>query len=355
MTSPLVSGPSPLVARLPRSGLVLLALGILVLGCASRGPIGAGAQVGAAPPTPRLDSVPEWALASPGSAPDAMVGIGSGASLAEATRYALRDVSARLSVSVESRLRDTLTEDSDGVTVERLEQVIETRVLGTRFSGWQRTRSAERDGIFWVEVRIDRQQLARDARDELIRLADEIDLRIESAQDSTLRRLWTLQDTQRDRERVGDLIPLVGMLDPGFDRSTWVARRAGWREAEEAARRALVFEIRTDALSGEIARWVASRLASDRLRTRGGTCLSPDAICIDIRSELTETDVASRHIARIRSTFSVLEPGGTVLAERDLVGRGDSQSDRDRARRLALDDLRSGIAAGPLLAPILGH
>ena len=305
-------------------------------------------SVSAGPGTPTLSAVPDWALANPSREQGAEIGIGSGASLEEATRYALRDVASRLSVSVKSKLRDTLTDDGTN-TIERLEQVIETRVTGTRFAGWERTRSEQRAGTFWAEVRIDRRRLARDSKSELVRLAENVDLQLGSASGSSLRRLIALQNTSLDRERVGDLLPLIAVLDSNFDQAGWEARRATWRAADEAARRALVFEVRADSASREIASWVESRLVADRLRIRSGKCLSPDAICIDIRSEVTEADVASRHIAKIRSTLAVLEPGGSVVQENDLVGRGDSKSGRDRARRNALDNLRESLASFSVL------
>ncbi len=79
----------------------------------------------------------------------------------------------------------------------------------------------------------------------------------------------------------------------------------------------------------------------------------PDAICIDIRSEVTEGDIASRHIAKIRSTLAILEPNGTVVRERDLVGRGDSKSDRGRARQKALEDLRRALAGLGVLGDLI--
>ncbi len=73
----------------------------------------------------------------------------------------------------------------------------------------------------------------------------------------------------------------------------------------------------------------------------------------DSKSELVsvakEVDLASRHIAKIRSTFALLEPGGSVVRESDLIGRGDSKSDRARARRNALNDLRRSLAGFAVL------
>ena len=63
--------------------------------------------------------------------------------------------------------------------------------------------------------------------------------------------------------------------------------------------------------------------------------------------------MARRSIAKIRSTFAVVEPGGTVFAERDLVGKGDSKSSRARAKERAFDDLRDAIAAGALLGEVV--
>lgn len=341
---------------LPVLSLLRVALAAAVLGalgaCAGSPSLPARPAVSAAPVTPTLSAAPEWALADPSREATLEIGVGSGSSLDEATRYALQDVASRLSVSIESALTDRY-EERDGTTIESLEQVIETRVTGTRFTGWRRTRSEERAGTYWAEVRIDRRRLADDTQAELIRLARDVDLKLDTAAGSALRRLIALEHTAIARERAGHLISLVDLLELDFDRASWEARRARWRSIDEAARRALVFEVRADSDSREIASWVESRLVADRLRTRSGSCESPDAVCIDIRSEVTEADVASRHVAKIRSTFAVLEPGGTVVRESQRVGRGASKSDRERARRQALEDLRSALTSFSVLEETL--
>ena len=291
-----------------------------------------------------LATVPEWALATPAEATGSEIGIGSGPTLDQATRYAIQDVASRISVSIESQFTDIYSE-KDGTAVESLERVIQTQVTETRFAGWQRTRSAERAGVFWAEVKIDQRRLVRDSMIELVQVANEVDLQLEGAQGSALRRLLAIKTTEPDRQRATALIALIDVLDPAFDRPAWGARRANWRKIDEAARRALVFEVRSDSASREIAHWVESRLVASRLRTRAGECVTRDAVCIDIRSEFTEADEASRHIAKFRATVAVLEPNGAVIQEGDLTGRGESKADAARARRNALDDLRQGLAS----------
>jgi len=301
---------------------------------------------------PSLESVPQWALATTRRTGDEEIGIGSGRSLDGATRYALQDVASRLSVSIESQLTDVQRE-SNGATAESIEQVIQTRVLGTRFTGWERTRSVQVDDVFWVEIRIDRRRLIRDSLFELSELADDVDARLSAATGSALRRLGALHITADDRERVRSLIALIDGLDSNFDRALWDARRLRWRRADESARRALIFEIRSDPESREIARWLESELATEQLAIRSGGCASREAVCIDIRSEISEAAVANRHVTRIRSFFAVREPGGSVFQERDLTGRGTSPSDPARARREALDDLRSRLTGAKVLDQLL--
>jgi len=327
---------------------------VLQVGCAGTTFLPSTApSVSAAPPIPTLESVPGWALASTehhGS--DTIVGIGSGASLDQATRYALSDVASRLSVSVESQLRDVYRE-VDGTSTESLEHVIETRVLGTRFSSWERTRSAEIDDVFWVEVRIDRKRLVRDSLIELHETASEVDVRLTRAQGSALTRLIALQATAANRDRVSNLVALIDALHPTFNRDEWKHRRAAWRTIDESARRALIFEVRSDPASQEVARWLESQLASEQLITRPGSCLGGDSICIDIRSEIVEADIASRYVARIRSYFSILEPGGSLVREVDLSGRGNSKADPARARRKAMDDLRKNFESASIINSLI--
>lgn len=309
--------------------------------------------VSAAAPIPSIETVPDWALASTehdGS--DTIVGIGSGESLDQATRYALSDVASRLSVSVESQLRDVYRE-VDGTSSASLEHVIETRVLGARFSSWERTRSAEIKNVFWVEVRIDRKRLVRDSLVELHETASNVDLRLRRGQGSALTRLISLQATAADRDRVSNLVALIDVLHPTFNRDEWKGRRAAWRAIDESARRALIFEVRSDPASQEVARWLESQLASEQLITRPGSCLQGGSVCIDIRSEIVEADIASRYVTRIRSYFSILEPGGSLVREVDLSGRGNSKADPARARRRAMDDLRRNFESASILDSLI--
>ena len=338
----------------PFVAIVVLVAMLLPLGCAGvTGLPRTRSAVSTAPPPPLLEPVPTWALASTQRRYDGkLVGIGSGRSLDQATRYALSDVASRLSVSVESRLRDVYRE-IDGTSTASLEHVIETRVLGTRFSAWERTRSVRIEDVFWVEVQIERSRLVRESRLALAEAASNVDRIMDGAQPSALARLIAPGATAADRDRVSSLVALIDTLDPTFDREDWDRRRAGWRAIDESARRSLIFEVRADPASREIAHWLESQLASERLATRPGGCLAGNTICIDIRSEIVETDIASRHVARIRSYFSILEPGGSVVREVDFSGRGNSTVDSERAKRMALDDLRKNFEAASILGSLI--
>jgi hypothetical protein len=317
-----------------------LTAGMTVLaGCGSNGPGRAAlAPVSAAPPPQRDCAAPDWAQPDGGSSRAYEQGIGSASTRSEASRRALEHLAGRLSTFVESRTVDSYQE-LDGRTRERLEQEIRTRVAGTRLEGWEEARAEERCGSWWVEVRIDRGNLVQSARAELDRLAQDVDLRLESADDSALRRLLALQRTAEDRERASQLISLIDVLDPDFDRPGWEARQASWRSTDEAARRSLVFEIRSDADAEPIADWIETRLVRQRLRMREGDCRMGDAICIDVRSKFTETYVVGRHIARVRATVLVLDPTGSTVQSGELQGSGQAKSDPALARRNALADL----------------
>ncbi len=343
---------------IPNPGAVFASIALsfmtLQLGCAGPEVVQSSPTpwVSDGPPIPTLESVPEWALAATHSDDDSAVGIGSGKTLDRATRLALQDVASGLSVFVESQLRDVYRE-TEGTSAESLEQIIETRVLGTRFSGWERSRSAQSGGTFWVEVRIDRRRLVRDSTLELNDLAAGVDMRLEGAGGSSLSRLIALQATAHDRERVSSLVALIDTLDSDFNRAIWNRRRATWKRIDESARRSLIFEVRSDPASAEIASWLETRLAAERFSTRQGSCESPDAVCIDIYSEIVEANVANRYIAKIRSFFSVFEPGGIVVREVDLTGRGNSKTNRKRARRRALDDLHVNFQAAGVLSELI--
>ena len=348
--------PPSLTIPAPGAIFVSIALSLMTfqLGCAGPDVIQSSPTpwVSAGPLIPTLESVPEWALAATQSEDDVAIGIGSGETLDRATRLALQDVASGLSVFVESQLRDVYRE-TEGTSAESLEQIIETRVLGTRFSGWERSRSAQSGGTFWVEVRIDRRRLVRDSMLELNDLAAGVDMRLEGAGGSSLSRLIALQATAHDRERVSSLVALIDALDSDFNRAIWNRRRTSWKRIDESARRSLIFEVRSDLASAEIASWLESRLASKRFSTRQGSCETPEAVCIDIHSEIVEANVAHRHIAKIRSFFSVFEPGGIVVREVDLTGRGSSKTDRKRARRQALDDLHVNFQEVGVLSELI--
>ncbi|MEE8165045.1 MAG: hypothetical protein V3T64_05720, partial [Myxococcota bacterium] len=159
--------------------------------------------------------------------------------------------------------------------------------------------------------------------------------------------------TSADRDRAHHLIVLLDGLGSDFDRRVWDARRASWRDTDRSARSALVFAVRPDPQSEEIASWLESALAAERFVIREGGCNNLETVCIDVRSEIVEADVANRYVTSIRSFFSVHEPGGGLFQERDLTGRGDSASNRHRARRAALDDLHDRLKASHVLDQLL--
>jgi hypothetical protein len=66
-----------------------------------------------------------------------------------------------------------------------------------------------------------------------------------------------------------------------------------------------------------------------------------------------EAELARRYVTRIRSIFSLLEPGGTTVREVDLVGRGNSGTDPARARRQAMDDLHDNFEAAQILERLI--
>ena len=334
--------------------LILLCLVLTQTGCTGWPRVEAmRPDVSARPGAVRLESAPSWALTSTLHANGTkIVGIGSGDSLEQATRHALTDVAARLSVSVESRLRNVYRE-VDGTSTETLEHVIETHVLGTRFSNWERTRSIEIDTLFWVEVEIDRGRLIHDSLLELNDTAGHVDHLLGDASQSALGRLLALQRTAVDQDRVANLVALVDALQPAFDRAGWNERRATWQAIGRSARRALVFEVRSDSASQEIARWLEAKLATAEFSARNGKCTNDESVCIDIRSEVIEAELASRYVTRIRSIFSLLEPGGNTVREIDLVGRGNSSADPARARRQAMDDLRENFEEAQILESLI--
>jgi len=129
--------------------LILLCLVLIQTGCTPCPSIQAmRPDVSAQPGAVRLGSTSSWTLTSTIHANRTKsVGLGSGKSLKQATHHALKDVAARLSLSVESRLRSVYREVY-GTSTEELEHVIETHVLGTRFSNWDPTRSIGIDKLF---------------------------------------------------------------------------------------------------------------------------------------------------------------------------------------------------------------
>lgn len=335
--------------RVLRLAAAIAAVTLCALGCAGNG---APPSVSAAPPDALRCSPPEWTVQGAARSDAFEHGVGTAEDPERARRLALENLVGRLSTFVESNTVDRLAA-VDGVASESLQQEIRTRVAGTRVEGWEQTRLEERCGSYWVEVRVEREQLVRSARSELDRLAQDLDLRLESSRGSALRELMALRRTAPSRERATSLVSLISVLDPTFDHATWKQRRARWRRTDETARRTLVFEIRSDDDSRELAGWVESLLVSKRLRTRTGSCMPSDAVCVDIRSVVKEDYVAGRHIAQIRSTLAILGSDGSVIRSTKLEAFGKSRSDRALARRDALDQLERRVRGAELLDELI--
>lgn len=116
---------------------------------------------------------PAWYSAPTQNSKIYLYGVAEGRTLEEATKYSLAELSSRLITKISSE-SNLIREENNSSTNEEMRQKVSQMVESIDFSGFETSHSAEIDGKFYVEVRINKENFIQDQKERIFSLEQKI-------------------------------------------------------------------------------------------------------------------------------------------------------------------------------------
>jgi LPP20 lipoprotein len=311
------------------------ALMVAVAGLAGCGHLNMGAALRSPQPTA---VVPDWMVSPPPDTPSAMYGVGEGLDVGTATRLGLRDVAAKLRVSVSGSVKNQVSESNGQVDAQASSSLM-SDIQKTEFRQYTLEKSAPSPNGVYALVRVDRVAFLSDTRERIQRLN-----RLSSqtvAEASAGNALDKYLALQRARNllvaqqglfmlfKSGDLSPADLKLQSGVQQQLLDAEGAAAKVSLNVNAANEDDDLRT-VLLGVVAD--QSLKVNDK---RGG---APGVL--DVVAPMQVSQFGQDTIVRLQVRLSLKDARGVVLASRERLVTGASRTDTRMARQQAIANLR---------------
>lgn len=316
-----------------RNLLLCLILAIPLLGCEGLLP-------------KRADkAAPGWVLATPLDSREWLWGVGEGPDLDTAKRAALKDIAAKLRVSISGQLSSQVSVNNNNVDRQASSRILE-EVQKTEFSHYIVDKTAQSAHGFFVLVKVDRQAFIQDVSQKLSNLESRLRQASEGlSQKTAMERFVALHGMKPDLEKATGYAQLLIAAETD-GRNT--ARLRDLESLQQQARQApadLVFLIQARPDDADLAAAITTLLNESGIRTSqtgSGNILSIAG------SSRTDVLYGSK-LLKLRTTLNVQDDHGRILASRDYETSGASTYDFRGARQNAILKLMAAMReAGPV-------
>lgn len=286
-------------------------------------------------PTSR-PAAPEWTRMPPADTAEALYGIGEGPDLDSARRAALRDVAAKLRVSISGTVDSQVTVANDAA--DRVSRTrISEEVRKTTFGKHRLERSEDAGGGVYALVSVDRALLVSETRHRL----DEAHRAVRhalAAQRGTsgLDRLRFAGQARAHADDGSDLLSLLASASPGTGRDVYVRDFEAARRSYDEARSGLSFRLQYRPADEDVAALLRQLMSEAELRLQdAGAASAVLVVGVDVKDQSLYGNIVSR----VAVGLSLRSERGAVFAQKDYQAEGSSATDRAMARQAALRKL----------------
>ncbi|MGE4295795.1 MAG: LPP20 family lipoprotein [Campylobacterales bacterium] len=312
--------------------------------------------ISCAQPKPKIEiqkpkPLPAWYLTPPAHDAQWLYGVSLGGSMEEATREALDNLLAQLSVSVESSLEINTQARQGDVSdyTQETRRTIRSEVAKIRIGNYQ---VAEAEQIkynqFAVMVRSDRNGFAQSLIDELdVRFAQIADRMKTLASGHIAERYAFLKQASAQAEGSLPTVAIVKGIKPGFDDKGYLEKTRQIGEAFASVRQNLRFRLNAqDGPSAKMGQPLQAALAKEGFALGGGA----GALEISVRTESKRFEASGLEIADFLVLIEVREPSGLAVGGnrhtfKTAASRGMETALESAASQLDRKIQSEGIAA----------
>lgn len=324
----------PTLRKLLSVSVVAASILLLVSGCAVQ-PV--RSQV--APTT-----LPVWVTQPPKDDSATLWGVGEGPDLESAKRSALKDVAAKLRVSISAQLESRTTVSNQSVDRYARTRVSED-VQRTEFRNHALEKSVSSSQGFYALVRVDRQAFVADAVQKLAAAEKEISTLLSNIETAPpVERFVAQQKALPWLEKAVVSSQILVTVDTSFDCNRLQKHESTLHKAKNSANE-LVFEIKAGSDSQDVSQAVRGFLNDTGVRIgKGGAPLI-------IESSSTQDVIFGSKTVKLQVGLNVLDAKGRTLTTREFISNGSSVNDFRAARQAAIKNFGEKLRTeGPVTA-----
>lgn len=293
----------------------------------------------------RVAALPAWVAEPPRDDAASMWGVGSGPDIDSAKRAALKNVAARLKVTVSAQLESRVTVSNQNVDKFARTRVSED-VQRTEFRNHRLERTAQSADGFYALVSVDRLAIVSDANQRLAAADREI-ARLLSGLDRLppVERFINQQKALPWIEKAIAASQILLGLDTAFDGTRLRAYEVSLSRGKDAASE-LIFDVQANAEQQDVAQTLRGFLNQAGIRVgTGGAPLVLDVVT-------TQEMVFDSKTVKLKINVSVRDDRTRTISSREFSVSGSSLVDHKSAKMSALKQLGEQLRGAGLVAAL---
>lgn len=292
---------------------------------------------------------PEWVLNPPKDTAESYWGVGEGYDLEAAKRTALKDVAARLRVSISGNMESQVAVRNDAVDRSARSKISEV-VQKTEFTNFSVEKTAKSNDGLYTLVKVDRRAFIKETRVKFENLNKLIQ---ESTRDlsrkTPLEQFQTFRGTLPNIENAIAVGQLLRVADTAFSGGGEISRLESLQQKALAAAGNLVFALQFKPGDADIAQVVTGFINANGMRIAGS---GESGLLIAISSSVRQEVLFGNRNVRLQLTLNLRDEKKQNVAAKEYLINGNSldtfEAARQDAMRVLANAMKSAGAAGGL-------
>lgn len=288
---------------------------------------------------------PDWVLNPPQDSADSYWGVGEGFDLESAKRTALKDVAARMRVTISGSMDSQMTVSNDAVDRSARNRVSEI-VQKTEFTRFNVEKTAVSDNGLYALVKVDRRAFIQETRFKYDNLQSQIQAALRGlSQQSPLQQYQSQSKAAALAEEATAVAHLLRVADSGFSGGNEIRALNQIKLDAQAAAAKLVFTLQYAAQDADIAQVLTAFINDNGMRVaqRG-----EKGLLVTIRNSVQEETLFGNRNVRMQVQLNLRDEAQQNVAVKEYRLSGNALDSYQSARKNALRQLTKAMQdAGP--------
>lgn len=301
--------------------------------------------------TPAESALPDWVQNPPQDTDQYLYGIGQSTNRDAAINGGLKEVAGKLSTWVKGSTEQSVTEEADAVA-NTFQENIQSRVQEVNFNNYDIMETTQSDGLTYVLLRVDRDQLIDNLQSQLGFINSELANTFKEMDESPgLRELFRMQEAMSQIDTAVDFLEILSSLNEDFDNSKashYRDRYRAYREVYRQTRTNTKIVITAPVKLETLANHLSKRLAQNNFNTTVSSSADSDQAQLNITGELNCQELMGDKVVDLQVWLEVLDSEGTQLSNQNYSTSATSLTSHEDALRVAIEEVQSEVRTAEL-------